>query len=265
MTNLGWVIPEQEHDPHELLTVILTSLEEEAIQPKKIGSLSDALEPLPMMRPSSAMMTEFDKDAYNESTNLLRMARSEAQTPESNHSTVDENESIDHSLLDEQEKDKSFLASSSSSIISTPTSLRQKDIFSNGDPFGNRRNHGSYRSLDRLSRGPGRVSVWNLNLTKNIAIPFKGSISSQLQCASCNCKSVVRVDKFEIITLPLPESISQSLLSLGQLLSEYVQPEIVSDYECESCYENTNHNKTTTFTKLPPCLVRFFCTNTSSI
>lgn len=32
----GWVIPEEEHDAHELLHVILTSLEEEAIRPKKV-------------------------------------------------------------------------------------------------------------------------------------------------------------------------------------------------------------------------------------
>lgn len=259
LNNLGWIIPEQEHDPHELLHVILTSLEEEALKPKKIGCLSDALgdiraiqQPLPA-RPSSAMLTEFDKDTYNESSNLLRLVRSEAQTPESNQSTVDENESIDHSMLDDDEKDKS-IQDSPPSIISN-TSVRQRNVFGNGDPFGNRRNHGSYRSLDRLSRGPGRVSVWNANLTKNIAIPFKGTISSQLQCSACNYKSVVRVDKFESITLSLPEISGQSLLSLGQLLSEYVQPEVVTDVECESCNQISNHNKTITFTKLPPCLV----------
>jgi ubiquitin carboxyl-terminal hydrolase 30 len=224
-----------------------------------LGCLSDALgditaiqQPLPA-RPSSAMLTEFDKDTYNESSNLLRLVRSEAQTPESNQSTVDENESIDHSMFDDDEKDKS-LQDSPPSIISTST-VRQRNNFGNGDVF-NRRNHGSYRSLDRLSRGPGRVSVWNANLTKQIAIPFKGSLSSQLACTACNYKSVVRVDKFESITLNLPENSSQSLLSLGQLLGEYVQPEVVNDVECESCNTIANHNKTITFTKLPPCLVR---------
>lgn len=257
LNNLGWVIPEQEHDPHELLHVILTSLEEEALKPKKIGCLSDALgditainQPLPA-RPSSAMMSEFDKETYNESS-LLRLVRSEAQTPESNQSTVDENETIDHSLLDDDERDKS-IQDSPPSIISA-ASVRQRNNFGNGDAF-NRRNHGSYRSLDRLSRGPGRVSVWNANLTKNIAIPFKGSISSQLQCTACNYKSVVRVDKFESVTLPLPELPNQALLSLGQLLGDYVAPEVVVDVECEHCNKISNHNKTITFTKLPPCLV----------
>lgn len=35
--SLGWVIPPDEHDAHELLHVILSSLEEEAIRPKKVS------------------------------------------------------------------------------------------------------------------------------------------------------------------------------------------------------------------------------------
>jgi ubiquitin carboxyl-terminal hydrolase 30 len=239
--------------------IILTSIEEEAIKPKKIGCLSDALgdiqaiqQPLPA-RPSSAMLTDFDKEGYNESS-LLRLVRSEAQTPESNQSTVDENESIDASLLDDDEKEKSSLQDSPPSIISSVTGRpRNTPIMNNGDAF-NKRNQGSYRSLDRLSRGPGRISVWNDKITKQIAIPFKGSISSQLMCSSCNYKSVVRVDKFETITLNLPEQTNQALLSLGQLLSEYVAPETLNDVECESCNQISNHSKTLTFTKLPPCL-----------
>lgn len=34
---LGWVIPSTEHDAHELMHVMLASLEEEAIRPKKVG------------------------------------------------------------------------------------------------------------------------------------------------------------------------------------------------------------------------------------
>lgn len=239
----------------------MTSIEEEALKPKKIGCLSDALgditaiqQSLPA-RPSSAMLTEFDKDTYNESS-LLRLVRSEAQTPESNQSTVDENESIDHSLFDDDEKDKSN-QDSPPSIISTISVNRPRNSpMNNGDAFSNRRSCGSYRSLDRLSRGPGRVSVWNDKITKQISIPFKGSISSQLMCSACSYKSVVRVDKFESITLNLPEARNQSLLSLGQLLSDYVAQETVTDVECESCNQISNHNKTITFTKLPPCLVR---------
>ncbi|CRK93156.1 CLUMA_CG006475, isoform A [Clunio marinus] len=264
---LGWVIPEGENDPHELLHVILTSVEEEALKPKKIGCLSDALgeanisaisQALPA-RPSSAMLTEFDKELYNESSNLMRLVRSEAQTPESNQSTVDENESIDHSMLDLDDDNRNpSLQDSPPSIISAttgrPTRSRNPSMSqSNGDAFS-KRNCGSYRSLDRLSRGPGRVSVWSEKVTKNIPPPFRGSISSQLMCSGCNYKSVVRVDKFDSISLNLPEQKVQTLLSLGQLLGEYVAPETVNDVECESCNKIANHTKTLTFTKLPPCL-----------
>lgn len=34
---LGWVIPPDEHDAHELFHVVLSSLEEEAIRPKKVS------------------------------------------------------------------------------------------------------------------------------------------------------------------------------------------------------------------------------------
>lgn len=173
------------------------------------------------------MQTDFDKDMYNESSNIMRFVRSEAQTPDST-SAVDENEAIDHSLFDDDDHN---LRDSPPSIISmtkgrpanrsrNPSSSQFSDLaFSN-------RNGGSYRSLDRLSRGPGRVSVWNEKMTKKIPPPFMGTISSQLQCSICSHKTIVRVDKFDSVTLNLPdEKKSQPLLSLGQLLGDYVSPE----------------------------------------
>lgn len=202
------------------------------------------------------MLTEFDKELYNESSNLMRLVRSEAQvrclsglvvknlkiwfqTPESNQSTVDENESIDHSsILDDDDTKNPSLQDSPPSIISTttgrPARSRNPSISqNNGDIFGKRSIAGSYRSLDRLSRGPGRVSVWSEKITKQIPPPFRGSISSQLMCTACSYKSVVRVDKFDSITLNLPDQKIQTLLSLGQLLGDYVAPETVNDVECE--------------------------------
>lgn len=37
LSTLGWVIPPDEHDAHELLHVLLSSLEEEIIKPKKVS------------------------------------------------------------------------------------------------------------------------------------------------------------------------------------------------------------------------------------
>lgn len=232
------------------------------MKPKKIGCISDALggsqitaisQPLPA-RPSSAMLTDFDKEMYNESSNLMRLVRSEAQTPESNQSTVDENESRDLDIDDDEQRNFS-LQDSPPSIISASTGVPSRSSMtqSNGDPFS-KRNSGSYRSLDRLTRGPGRISVWSEKITKKVPPPFCGSISSQLMCIQCNYKSVVRVDKFDSITLNLPEQRGQPLLSLGQLLGEYVAPESINEVECESCNKIATHTKTLTFTKLPPCL-----------
>lgn len=36
LQTLGWVISSTEHDAHELLHVMLASLEEEAVRPKKV-------------------------------------------------------------------------------------------------------------------------------------------------------------------------------------------------------------------------------------
>lgn len=102
------MIPPDEHDVHELLHVMLSSLEEEMVKPKKVGCLSDALGQqlhvdIPQARPSSAMLSDFDNPEYNEMANLMRHTRSEAHTPDSPHSTcTDIDDSADTSLLDEQ-------------------------------------------------------------------------------------------------------------------------------------------------------------------
>uniref|UniRef100_T1H1E8 ubiquitinyl hydrolase 1 n=1 Tax=Megaselia scalaris TaxID=36166 RepID=T1H1E8_MEGSC len=44
LSNLGWVIPPDEHDAHELFGVILSSLEEEVSKPQKIGCLGGSKE-----------------------------------------------------------------------------------------------------------------------------------------------------------------------------------------------------------------------------
>lgn len=88
LNSLGWVIPEQEHDPFELFAVVLSSIEEESQKPSlKVGCLSDALgeanfsasgyATMPPPRPSSAMLSDFENEMYNESSSLMRLVRSE--------------------------------------------------------------------------------------------------------------------------------------------------------------------------------------------
>lgn len=260
LSTLGWVIPPDEHDTHELLHVLLNSLEEEVTKPKKIGCLSDALGEdelmamMPPARPSSAMLSDFCNADYDESTNLTRYARSEAHTPDSPHSTCTETEDSmaahDGSLLD--------CAGSPPSIISTfsgrpsrPKTILASDMGRNGTL--DKRSSGSCRSLERLMRGPGRVSVWGDRQQIQVPHPFRGGLSSQLCCSGCGYKSVVRYDKFDSVTLSLPE-IKNPGISVGSLLTEFIQPETLNGVQCESCNETTTHTKTLTFSKLPACL-----------
>lgn len=64
-------------------------------------------------------------------------------------------------------------------------------------------------------------------------------------------QSVVRYDKFDSISLPLPENKNPGL-SLGHLLSEYIAPENLSDVVCESCNNTHSHTKSVTFAKVTP-------------
>jgi ubiquitin carboxyl-terminal hydrolase 30 len=259
LSQLGWVIPVDEHDTHELLHVLLTSLEEEATKPKKVGCLSDALgemgPPMLPQRPSSAMMSDFMNSDYDESTSLTRFTRSEAHTPDSPHSTCDteatDDASYDNSILEGTSPPTivSSLGTMTLGRVSRPRAMTQ-DMMSGGL---NKRSSGSCRSLERLSRGPGHVSIWSDPKQIQVPHPFRGSLSSQLVCNGCGHKSTVRYDKFDSITLSLPE-IKNPGLSLGNLLTEFVTPETLEGYKCESCNETTTHTKSVTFGKLPACL-----------
>lgn len=56
---------------------------------------------MPPPRPSSAMLSELANDEYNESSNFMRMVRSEVHTPDSPHSTAtNDEESVENSLID---------------------------------------------------------------------------------------------------------------------------------------------------------------------
>lgn len=145
---LGWIIPQEEHDAHELFHVMLSTLEEEAHRPKQVGSLSDALpvgnggigeQP---NRPSSAMLSDFLNTEYDEATGLSRMVRSEAHTPDSH---------AEH-LPGSSPPEAMDIDPLSSPILGGRPSRPRDAVL-------NKRSSGSCRSLERLTRGPGKVSV----------------------------------------------------------------------------------------------------------
>uniref|UniRef100_A0A182MDA8 ubiquitinyl hydrolase 1 n=1 Tax=Anopheles culicifacies TaxID=139723 RepID=A0A182MDA8_9DIPT len=276
---LGWVISPEEHDAHELLLVMLSSLEEEVSKPRKIGCLSDALDNVAggyggemgfhaiPARPSSAMLSDFCNAEYDESTNLMRYTRSEAHTPDSPHSVCTENEeqSQESSLVEfgaspTHTINAAFPAvsgrrfGSRQSAVMRPTPMHDSGVGGDGgNHFVGKRHSASYRSLERLNRGPGRVSVWGDKQQAQIPHPFRGGMGSQLCCGGCGHKSTVRYDKFDSITLPLPETAAPGL-GIGNLLSDFIQPESLDAVQCDACHEITTHTKTLTFSKLPACL-----------
>ncbi|KAH8289833.1 hypothetical protein KR054_011574 [Drosophila jambulina] len=295
---LGWVIPQEEHDAHELFHVLLSSLEEEAIRPQPLGCLSDALpldddasssiglgsatpiggfRPISAMaaagassnqrggigdqpnRPSSAMLTDFLNMEYDESTSLTRLVRSEAHTPDS-PASVCERESSDRlgSLLLDAVSPGTPFGFPLASEVDPLTTLggerlsRPRQSQEMGEGL-NRRVSSSCRSLERLHRGPGRVSIWSNMMPSQVAHPFQGAMGAQIVCNGCGSKSAVRYDKFDSITLNLPPQ-RRSGQSLGHLLSDYITSEDLNDVKCDSCNETTTHTKSVTFAKLPACL-----------
>ncbi|EDW82340.1 uncharacterized protein Dwil_GK25179 [Drosophila willistoni] len=293
---LGWVIPQEEHDAHELFHILLSSLEEEATRPQPVGCLSDALASADDVdsicigsatgaatvvgansgtnigqrigdqpnRPSSAMLSDFLNMEYDEATSLNRLVRSEAHTPDS-PASVCEREAPDRlgSLLDAITPGSAhpfgFPMDLHEPVAASPIlgaerlsrpRLPQAQEISEGL---NRRVSSSCRSLERLNRGPGRVSIWSNMMPSQVAHPFQGAMGAQIVCNGCNSKSTVRYDKFDSITLNLPPQ-RRTGLSLGHLLSEYITSEDLSDVKCDTCNETTTHTKSVTFAKLPACL-----------
>lgn len=137
-------------------------------------------------RPSSAMLTDFSNSEYDESTSLMRQVRSEAHTPDSPHSgcTDDPNDEIDETLLDQTLGISSELAA-----CERRSRAQRKTYVGNGDGLNlNRLSSSSSRSLERLNRGPHSVSIWSDKMQIQIPHPFKGALSSRLECSACGHK-----------------------------------------------------------------------------
>lgn len=56
------------------------------------------------------------------------------------------------------------------------------------------------------------------------------------------CQSVLRYDKFDSISLHLPEPNNQNMHTLNQLLNNFVKNEMINDITCEGCNKNRAPN-----------------------
>ncbi|XP_054290808.1 ubiquitin carboxyl-terminal hydrolase 30 homolog isoform X1 [Macrosteles quadrilineatus] len=124
----------------------------------------------------------------------------------------------------------------------------------------------SYRLVNKQGEPITRKILPKYDSNKNCqASPFCGLLTSQLQCVDCGFKSVVRYDKFDSLSLHLPEMGSGFLqpITLAHLLDRFTQTESVNGVVCEGCNNNrapdqppitTTSLKTLSIGKLPRCL-----------
>lgn len=226
----GWVIPQEEHDAHELFHVMLASMEEEANVRKPFGSLMDALplksldrngDPrkqsiLAIKRPSSAISSHPPNSEYMDESKYFRLVRSEAHTPDSpasvnRNSMLEDATSISINSVGGNTDDHLFSNHTENNAHSMTMLGRQiKRPNGSREQLYNRLTN-SYRSLERLNHGPGRVSVlflslfifmfyklllfncfllkiWSEQMPSQLPSPFQGALGMQIVCNDCSFK-----------------------------------------------------------------------------
>lgn len=128
------------------------------------------------------MLSDFLNSEYDESTSLMRQVRSEAHTPDSPHSTgTDHEEGNSAGAFHESRRSRSRYTASNANGNGASNGM------GNGDYLG-KRNSNACRSLERLNRGPGRISVWSEEAQIQVPHPFRGAQSSQMICSGCGYK-----------------------------------------------------------------------------
>lgn len=65
---------------------------------------------------------------------------------------------------------------------------RSRSIQSQANGDYSKRGSLTYRSLERLNRGPGRVSIYGEQAQIQVPHPFRGAQSSQMVCSGCGYK-----------------------------------------------------------------------------
>lgn len=186
--------------------------------------------PLRPTRPSSAMLSDFTNSEYDESTSLMRQVRSEAHTPDSPHSTGADHEDANDDATSSGNGGGAFNESRRSRSRFTANGnangIGGNGHHGNGNGNGkgevdyvSKRNSVGYRSLERLSRGPGRVSVWSEEAQIQVPHPFRGAQSSQMICSGCSykvnlilalCPFINLLLTYSICPAPSPSSVTTS-------------------------------------------------------
>ncbi|CAG5118225.1 unnamed protein product [Candidula unifasciata] len=95
---------------------------------------------------------------------------------------------------------------------------------------------------------------------RSVEQPTRGLLASQLQCLTCGARSAVKYDAFDSLSLSFPRNYWGSL-SLDNLLSQFISPEVVQMVECGECAKiaktetvKSNFRKKVSIGKLPQVL-----------
>ncbi|XP_026687300.1 ubiquitin carboxyl-terminal hydrolase 30 homolog [Diaphorina citri] len=136
------------------------------------------------------------------------------------------------------DKDKSLLGDKLNESPSLNTSLVSLNgsvatLGSSGDP-GN---------TIKPRRKP--LSLNNTNVQSNCASSFRGRLVSQIRCAVCGHENPLKYDNFDSLSLHLPQrSTLGQTHSLTGLLEDFVDTEIINEFECEMCNKDRLRNST---------------------
>lgn len=236
LRRLGWAIPNGEHDAHELLHVLLNSLQEQQENAKLKGTTTGGIGMASCLAPETEL--EAPRSPFTPS-------------PSRDEPTFDqsENEEMPTPSLGMPIGNRWRGSSSALSLVE----LAQESS-------GGRHRYGSSGSLftpslgvrgralsrSSLSLAPGSIWGWAAGdaappppvVLPPQPPPFTGTLVSRLSCERCGRRSPLRTERFDSLTLPLPEpswrrGVRQHV-RLHDLLARLTQPERVQGFRCDS-------------------------------
>lgn len=232
LRNLGWAIPSGEHDAHELLHVLLNSLQEQQEHSKKnagtIGGIGMA----------SCLAPELDQDPEITPKSPISPSPSPTQEEDTIIQPVGfpgrggwrgSSSALSLVELAQESSGGRHRYGSSGSLFTPSLGMRGRAL-----------------SRSSLSLAPGSIWGWAAGdsappppvILPPQPPPFTGTLVSRLSCERCGRRSPLRTERFDSLTLPLPEpswrrGVRQHV-RLHDLLAKLTQPERVQGVRCES-------------------------------
>lgn len=239
LRKLGWAIPAGEHDAHELLHVILNSLQEQQEAASAVSGgagvaccLADVLAP-----PSTPPADDYEDEVEKEQLPRWRGSSSALSLVE----LAQENSGGRHRW------------GSSGSLFTPSLGLRRRAVSRSSLSLAPNGGVWGWAAGDAAPPPPANLPP--------VPPPFTGTLASQLRCDRCGKRSPLRTERFDSITLPLPEpawrrGVRQSV-RLHDLLAKFTQPEQLEGVRCTSAQctgQEQPHVRHVQIGRAPACL-----------